>query len=403
MSPTKAPIKPFTAQDFSIIRSQMLFQFPFFGSLAMRLRTVERTQGIPTAATDGVSVFWNPGFFASLTREEAKFVVAHETMHCALGHMFRENGRNHNAWNIACDYALNPVLIKAGLKMPKDCLFDEKYDGMSAEQIYSLRKTTNPEDATSPMFMVGIGDGSTGDPQDGPGGAKISTGSFSAPPSGEADTPSEILAQDWASALEQAASVAQKIGKLPGGFVDMIEGSRTPTIPWQGVLAQFVTNAIASDVTWNRPNRRLISQGIYLPGVLKENIGEIVVFIDSSGSTTLEMQEDFAAELTSILHTCHPEKIHVVYVDAEVQDVREYTTDDTQIDLSIPGRGGTMFAPAFAWVEEQGIQPLCALYMTDLDNFDGVPPEPTYPVMWVTPDFITKKGPFGETLRITAR
>ena len=69
-------------------RTQLILSQPFFGTLALRLRTVER-QDIQTMAVDGKSLFYNPAFVDTLRDEELRGVIAHEVMHCVHHHMTR--------------------------------------------------------------------------------------------------------------------------------------------------------------------------------------------------------------------------------------------------------------------------------------------------------------------------
>jgi hypothetical protein len=48
-------------------------------------------------------------------------------------------GAIQRRWNEACDYAINPLLLDAGLSLPDGVLVDHRFRGMSAEQIYNLR------------------------------------------------------------------------------------------------------------------------------------------------------------------------------------------------------------------------------------------------------------------------
>jgi predicted metal-dependent peptidase len=388
----------------------MLIDHPFFGMLAMHMDFIPN-ENIETARTNGQWVEYCPKFFEGLTPDERIGVVAHEVMHPALQHLFRCEGRDPRTWNEAADYALNPLLVSAGMKLPKGVLLDAKYDNMFAEQIYSLLKLQKQKDQKQGK---GQGEGKAGKPGNDAGqpasgagkGGQIMpgcpTGDFvDAPADGNGDK-MQLGPEDWKIILAQAESVSRKAGNMPGCFSEQIKASREGVVDWRGLLSSFVTNTVPSELSWSRPNRRFISQGIYIPGVKKENVGEIVCWVDSSGSCSTEMQKDFAAELTHILHTTKPEKLWVVYVDTKVQKVCEYGPDDTEIEIDVPGRGGTHFQPAFDWVKEKGISPLCGLYLTDLANGDQ-PTAPDFPIMWITPEHISGVGLFGApTVRIPA-
>jgi predicted metal-dependent peptidase len=116
-------------------RTALLLDHPFFGSLLFRLKGRE-CRSIPTMATDGVSLYYNPEFVDTLNSATLSGVLAHEVMHPALQHHLRRSGRDLRRWNEACDYAINPLLLEAGLSLPEGILVESRFRGMSAEQIY---------------------------------------------------------------------------------------------------------------------------------------------------------------------------------------------------------------------------------------------------------------------------
>src|SRR5690349_5197181 len=97
-------------------RSALILDHPFFGSLALRLKLIERSDmsvhGRPmkTMAVDGKHIYYHPEFVERLSLNHVKFVVAHEVMHCVWSHMTRLQGRNPSKWNKAGDYVINDML-----------------------------------------------------------------------------------------------------------------------------------------------------------------------------------------------------------------------------------------------------------------------------------------------------
>jgi len=79
-----------------------------------------------------------------------------------------------------------------------------------------------------------------------------------------------------------------------------------------------------------------------------------------------------------------------------VQSSQEFRPSEP-IRLEPRGGGGTDFRPVFAWVDENHIQPVCLIYLTDLCCY-SYPEPPDYPVLWVTDS--RRTAPFGETVRI---
>src|SRR5580704_13645753 len=129
-------------------RTTLILDHPFFGTLLFRLGA-RPSRAVATMATDGISMFYNPEFVETLNAAELIGVLAHEVMHPALQHHTRRGDRNQVRWNMACDYAINPILLDAGLTLPKDVLIDDRFRGMSAERIYNLIEEEKNQEGSS--------------------------------------------------------------------------------------------------------------------------------------------------------------------------------------------------------------------------------------------------------------
>src|SRR5262249_43058959 len=116
-------------------RTQLVLNQPFFGTLCLRLKLVPGS--VPTMSTDGARILYNPSFVDELKPAELEGVLAHEVSHCALGHHCRRGSRDLKLWNIAADYAINPILLANGFTLPQDVLIDPAFSGLSAEEIYA--------------------------------------------------------------------------------------------------------------------------------------------------------------------------------------------------------------------------------------------------------------------------
>src|SRR5215469_8738088 len=95
-------------------RTALVLDHPFFGSLLFRLKGQE-SRSVKTMATDGITLYYNPEFIHTLTAATLVGALAHEVLHPALHHHVRRSGRDPKRWNVACDYAVNPLLVDAGL------------------------------------------------------------------------------------------------------------------------------------------------------------------------------------------------------------------------------------------------------------------------------------------------
>ena len=406
-------------------RTQLLLNQPFFGTLCLRLKLM--TGQVPTMATDGRRILYDPGFVNSLQPAELEAVLAHEVLHCALGHHCRRGQRDPELWNRAADYAINPLLLANGFCLPADALVDPAFDNLSAEEIYSrLQKNGSGENsAQSPSAdnrcrSTGPQDGSSQQPSGAPSpnqipnppigasggksGVTSHAGAFGevldatdedGKPASEAEKSRQQ--HEWNIAADQAIRSAKACGHEPTCIDRPLAESRQSRQDWRTILRDFIAARAPSDYRWNPPNRRYIASGLYLPSVQRAGLGTIVIGVDTSGSIGEEELEQFAGEISAISDDAQPEAIHVVYCDAAIQAVQEFGPSEP-IHLEPKGGGGTDFRPVFTWIEENQVEPACLIYLTDL-CCRSYPNPPDYPVLWVTDS--RRIGPFGETVQIS--
>jgi predicted metal-dependent peptidase len=442
-------------------RTILLLNHPFFGALSFRLKPVCAPR-VETMATDGISLFYNPDFLMSLNIEELVGCLAHEVMHPALGHHTRRGGRNPERWNEAADYAINPIILNAGMILPAGILNDYRYHGKSAEEIYNLLQAAEEEEKkrqeeqkqqdknsnndnsdkgqSDQSDKVTNGSGTPAqdddslperDQQSSPGNSDSGKGKNKdagskgdgkeagdgpcAPQSrggiGQViDAPSQetpgvpmsgaerdALESAWRCAVQQATAVSRSAGKYPAGVEVAVERADDAAVDWRDRFRQAYASCIPINYSWARPNRRYVHSGLFLPGPVKEGVGELVVGIDCSASITPRVLGQFEAELNSLIEEHRPETVHVIYFDAIVQK-HDILRDQQSVEIDPKGGGGTKFEPVFVYIEEQGIQPQCTIMLTDLEG--SFPEElPQSPVLWCS--ILEGEAPFGEVIPIS--
>ena len=101
-----------------------------------------------TMCTNGFNIQYHPDFVLGQSDPAIRFVLCHEILHCVGDHMSRRGSRDPLLWNYACDYAINPILnveiVGGAFEWPTNLdgsrmgLYEEKYEGMKAEDIYDL-------------------------------------------------------------------------------------------------------------------------------------------------------------------------------------------------------------------------------------------------------------------------
>jgi predicted metal-dependent peptidase len=392
-------------------RVQLLFQQPFFATLCLRLTLIPAA--VPTMATNGKVIYYNPAFVEALTQEELQGVLAHEVLHCALAHHCRRGARRPRLWNVAADYAINPLVLQNGLSLPAGALINQEFYGISAEEIYArlieessgggqsqTQEQSSAGGESSQLPSQSQGGACGGDdlnvPRPGGFGEVLDASDEAGNPASGAETTRQ--ANEWAIAAEQAMRTANSCGHEPAGIERPLKEVRESRQDWRAILRDFIAATVACDYSWSPPNRRYVASGLYLPSVRREGVGTIVIGVDTSGSIGEEELNQFAGEISAISDQAQPELIYVVYCDAAVSSTQEFGPCEP-ITLQPQGGGGTDFRPVFEWVEKNEVEPVCLLYLTDLCCRDYPVCPPAYPVLWVTDS--RRRAPFGETVKIS--
>lgn len=370
---------PDASHEIMETQTVLILDFPWFGALGMRLKVVPSIE-IPTLATDGKHLYYNPAFFLSLPKSLRRSAVCHEILHCALGHCWRRGARNAEKWQVAIDHETNLLLKESGFEVGKSWIIDGKFKGMSAEQIYHLLPDPPPQKK----------DGGEGDSKDGHGDPDKMPGYCMDA------TDKEEAEFEWRVAVNQATQQARAMGKMPAGMEQFVEDLNTAKVNWKDRLRVLVTSICKNDYDWRRPNRRYTVHGLYLPSLYSETVPPVAVFSDTSGSVW-DKQKEFFSELAVILNDARPECVYFGQCDTRVIEPVEELRPGDDMNLTARGGGGTSFKPPFRWLEEHDIQPAMLIYFTDLyGDFPDEPPP--YPVIWATVS--EGEAPFGETLYI---
>lgn len=358
--------------------------FVFFATISSQVKYIP-DWSIGTACTNGVYIKYNPKFVNSLTLKQLRGLLAHEVMHIALHHASRMRSRDPKRWNIACDLAINHILIESGTELPGNgCfpgegIFKDLPKGLSAEEYYPLL----PEGCEN---QCGGGD----DP--------FGCGGVESPGIGAEADHAEANEKLLVAGAAQAAERASKgQGKIPAGLARVISQSLECKIPWQAELREFVSAKAKEDYSWSPLNRRFLHRGIRLPSRGGQRISGIVIAVDTSGSIGEEILSAFAAEIEGIM-AISKGRLTILYHDSEVAGVQEWDPNDGPLVLDPKGGGGTDHRPVFKWVDEADDECTALICLTDMYScFHKTGPD--YPVLFCS----IVKGqtpPFGRLIHL---
>lgn len=395
-------------------RTRLIMERPFLGSLVMHLPLKDAGDWCKTTGTDAQAFYFNPEFVANLSLAQTQFILAHEALHCAMGHMHRRNHRVKKRWDVACDHAVNLMLIEEGLKPPlHGILANQDYMTLSAEEIYPMIPEDTPEESFDEhLFDDDQDQGSSSDPsgqndeRQGKGQGKEghsepedkdSSGNQKAnKPRELSPADREKLSEQWKNRLAAAAQAARQAGKLSQSMLRWVDGLLAPNLPWRALLARFFAINQRDDYSWRRPSRR--EGAAILPRLSSEGL-DVVAAIDTSGSISDEELREFVSELDALKAQIRA-RVTLVACDNKLAENGpwEYEPwDAMEVPPDIEGGGGTDFRPVFDWVETENMNPNLLVYFTDAEG-DFPKLAPNYPVVWL----VKGKGnvPWGERVQL---
>ncbi len=394
----------------SAARTRLILDKPFFGALVLRLPML---RGDPrwceTAATDARAFYYNSTYIDALSLQQTQFVLAHEALHCALSHFARRQHRDKRRWDLACDFAINPLLVSDGLSPPPNALYLKEYEGMTAEEIYPLLHD-NPDQQPQDQHLYdddnqaqGSGRGSVGNERDlrqqceGNREAELDPNSGGAPqpPPLEHEERNQLETQ-WQQRLAGAAQQALRAGKLDGLIARMVDHLLQPQLPWRMLLVRYMTLRGREDFNYARPSRR---EGEALFPSLRSAQVDVAVGVDTSGSIGQNELEEFLSEIDAIKGQMKA-RITLLPCDTRLAPNAPWVYEPWEaIDFpdSIRGGGGTSFRPVFDWLQASDRRPDLLVYFTDAD---GLFPEsePDYPVLWLVKG--KNKVPWGQRVQL---
>jgi len=380
-------------------RAALVLDEPFFGSLVLRL-ILEEDSSCNTLWVDGSRLGFNPAFVDSLSMDTLKGCLCHEVMHCALSHHARRGCRDPEKWNVAADYAVNPI-IRDKFSLPDGALFNPDFVSLSSEEIYNNLPDKGEGDQDQGQGQ-GQGQGQDDGDSQGSGADPGGCGEVRDCPGEDGGLASESdlskSESDWKVAVSQAAQQARAFGSLPAGMDRVVEEIVNPKVDWRSLLRRFMDTVSKSDYSWSPPNRRHIHSGLYLPSCRNNDVGTVVVAVDTSGSISQKTLDQVMSELSAIVQDFRSE-VYVVYCDSKIQGIDHFYDGDLPDKLNPKGGGGTDFRPVFEWVDRESINPACVIYFTDLYG-DFPESGPMYPVLWITEGQALKKVLFGEVIEV---
>jgi len=367
----------------------------------MMMGSTEVRDDVPTAYTNGRDEKYGRAWMGTLSDKEMMFVILHENMHKGFRHLYVWRSlwmENPQLANAACDYVINGMIVDSDpnettVAFPKKpdgtkmgC-YDPRFQGMNAKQVFEILKKEQ---------QGGKGGGGGGEGFDDHGWEEANE-----------LTEQEVkeLERDIDRALRQGQIAASKMAGKNGGNMDRALGELLkPEVDWREQLREFITSICNSKdaSSWRRVNRRYIGSDVYMPSLVGESVGRIVVGIDTSGSIGGRILDRFLTEVKAIADDVHPEAIELLYWDTEVAGHETYDIGNmgSLVESTKPkGGGGTDPECVPVYMKNKQLKPECVIMLTD--GYVGSWGVWDVPVLWVVAGNEGATAPVGKTIHVT--
>ena len=387
MELSKEQIQGFTRR---LLRSRMrlLITNGFYGLLLMHIKfSIDET--IPTAATDGEKIMFNPHFLTLINDNELDFILMHEILHVALEHCFRFaeiKDLDPDMINIACDIVVNSNILMSNdmdiktikvhgqesMHLAPNGQEGYKY---SVEEVYKMLQKRNKSKNNKNKHWENIDDHTKWKKDEGGSGS---------------------LKEIWDARLANTiANLAAKvkngmkgIGNIPLGAEILLKELMRPQIDWRTILNEFIQEEI-TDYSFTPPDRRFGDSPFFLPDYneKEDTIDDILFMIDTSGSMSESEITAAYSEVKGAIDQFNGKlRGWLGFFDADIIEPKLFESVEELQLIKPKGGGGTNFDCVFNYVKTQMLDkpPVSIIMLTD-----GGAPFPSesitngIPVLWL--------------------
>jgi len=367
-------------------------------------------ENVSTACTNGRDERYGRKFVKDLREQELNFLVAHENGHKMYRHLTtwkKLHDEDARLANSACDYVINLMLkdldpTESVIAMPRFPqghkmagkvmgLVDERFRGMNSKQVFDILKQEKEDGGDG----SGEGEGEGFDDHDWQD-AKDMT-----------EEEKKELEREIDQAIRQGVMAQQKIaGSGAGGLDRELADLLEPKVNWREVLRDFVKSICNSKdaSSWRRVNRRFLSTGVYMPTLIGEKVGHLVIAIDTSGSVGDDELAEFLSEVKGIAEEVNPACVDLLYWGSSVVGHETYGDGEAAniINSTRPkDGGGTSPSCVSEYLKEKNIKPECVIILTDGCVGSDWGSEWTAPTLWcIVGDYFDGEAGNGKTIHI---
>lgn len=374
---------------------------PFLGAIALTVPFVP--EDINTWATDGKQIYYptnhldileSTDFSSSHYTGLTTLLIAHECMHIALKHCSRGVNKDRELWNKATDYVINSE-ENLGSLIPKFAdycrslqgLFcPPEFEGLSSEEIYTALKIQQ---------INGHSEEEEDDDNGNTGGSKGACDNDLRVPKNSKELEEVVQAENQIvteakiiSNTQDPTETSAGVGRYVGSVHRKLSLTKVKAMAWSKLLAKYVNNTEDPDYSWSKRNRRY--SDIYLPSLhnVGDNLSEVHVYVDLSGSVDITKSNAFLCQVQAMQRVLNLQKVYVKGWADRVRSkpvvITPYSDNLDDIYNDLPNEsigGGTDIVPVVEDINK--VKPTVAVVFTDGEFSISGTEDLKYPVIWV--------------------
>lgn len=353
---------------FAKIRINFLFNHPFLSVLALSIPTIFRENENAPFQTDGTQISIDLDKLPNYSEENITYLYAHTLLHIVLKHPMRIKTRDQYIWNAASNLVVNNILedfSNIGIR-PNDELIDMDLKDKCVEEVYDiLYKEEEKEENDDGGEEQEDEDQKAKVTPDEKGDLKAYIHDKSKQDLEE--VPNEKTDQGDMEKLDgiiiQALCIAKKNTTAYSGMAIEIDTLIKPEIDLHDTLKEYlISSMFEKQTTYERPDRRFIHNGLYLPGTKKsDELIEVYIALDSSSSVTIDEYKKFLGVVKELCEGFYEYKITILPFDKFVKTEHILSFDSFNVlnddALFIPkSDGGTNFDEVLRYLKTTEIR-----------------------------------------------
>jgi len=349
-------------ETFQKIRINFLFNHPFLSVLALSIPTNYTQNEFSAFQTNGMKIGVDLEKLSTYSDEEITYLYAHTLLHIVLKHPYRQKTREKRLWNQACDLVINLVMSKFSNvgEMPKNEILDLDLENKCVEEVYEILYEEQEKDSESSNQEKKEDEEIKTKPDE---KGKLKSYIYDDSKLDIEEVNDDKTNQGDREKLDgiiiQALSIAKKTSKEYVGLQVEIDTLIKPEISLQDSLKEYlIASLFEKTSTYNRPNRRFIHSGLYLPGNKKsDELIEVYIALDSSSSVSLDEYKKFLGVVKDVCDGFYEYKVSVLPFDLKVKEEHIIKFDSfnplNQEELFIPkSDGGTDFDEVLKYLKK---------------------------------------------------